>query len=105
MERVIDPLIADVQHEYARAAQEGRIWRSHAIHVAGWIACLKVLGIRRVLEEHRRRLRHKSADRRRERVLDFLERSVWPTLPKRERGRRLTRAEEDEILGYGRGGV
>jgi len=47
----------------------------------------------------------KSVDRRRERVLEFLERSVWPTLPKRERGRRLTRAEEDEILGYGRGGV
>jgi len=65
----------------------------------------KTEAIRRALDERRRRLRHKSADRRRERVLSFLERTVWPTLPKRERGRRLTRAEEDRILGYGAGGV
>jgi antitoxin VapB len=65
----------------------------------------KTEAIRRALDERRRRLRHKSADRRRERVLGFLERTVWPTLPRRERGRRLTRAEEDRILGYGRGGV
>jgi len=65
----------------------------------------KTEAIRRALEERRRRLRHKSDDRRRQRVLHFLERTVWPTLPKRERGRRLTRAEKDEILGYGRGGV
>ena len=65
----------------------------------------KTEAIRRALDERRRRLKHKSTDRRRERVLDFLERTVWPTLPKNARGRRLTRAEEDEILGYGRGGV
>jgi antitoxin VapB len=65
----------------------------------------KTEAIRRALDERRRRLRHKSADRRRERVLHFLERTVWATLPKSARGRRLTRAEEDEILGYGRGGV
>jgi len=45
MERIVDPLIADLQHEHARAVQEGRIWRSRAIHVAGWMACFKVLGI------------------------------------------------------------
>jgi len=38
-------------------------------------------------------------------VLKFLEKQVWPTIPARERGRRLTRAEEDQILGYGKGGV
>ena len=65
----------------------------------------KTEAIRRALEERRGRLRHKSADHRRERVLQLLERTVWPTLPKRERGRRLTRAEEDRILGYGPGGV
>jgi antitoxin VapB len=65
----------------------------------------KTEAIRRALEERRGRLRHKSVDRRRERVLRFLERTVWPTLPKRQRGRRLMRAEEDRILGYGSGGV
>jgi len=65
----------------------------------------KTEAIRRALDERRRRLRHPAANRRRERVLGFLEKSVWPTLPKKERGRRLTRKEEDEILGLGPGGV
>jgi hypothetical protein len=35
----------------------------------------------------------------------LLEKKVWPTLPEGERGRRLTRAEEDDILGFGPSGV
>ena len=65
----------------------------------------KTEAIRRALEERRRRLKGASADERRARVLRFLEKHVWPTLPKGERGRRLTRKEEDDILGYGRAGV
>jgi antitoxin VapB len=61
--------------------------------------------IRRALDERRRRLKGPSAEERRERVLRFLKKDVWPTVPKGERGRRLTHAEEDEILGYGPGGV
>ena len=61
--------------------------------------------IRRALEERRRRLRTASVEARRARVLEFLEKRVWPTVPKQQRGKRLTRAEEDEILGYGSGGV
>jgi len=30
----------------------------------------------------------------------FLEREVWPIVPADQIGRRLTRSEEDEILGY-----
>lgn len=65
----------------------------------------KTEAIRRALEERRRRLKGASADQRRARVLQFLEKNVWPTLPKGERGRRLTREEEDDILGYGPAGV
>jgi len=61
--------------------------------------------IRRALDERRRRLKGPSAEERRARVIRFLTKNVWPTLPKGERGRRLTHAEEDEILGYGPGGV
>lgn len=61
--------------------------------------------IRRALDERRRRLRGPSTDERRVRVMRFLNTKVWPALPKGERGRRLTHAEEDEILGYGPGGV
>jgi antitoxin VapB len=63
----------------------------------------KTEAIRRALEERRRRL--KSINQRRARVLRLLERRVWPSLPAGERGRRLTRGEEDGILGYGPSGV
>jgi len=65
----------------------------------------KTEAIRRALEERRSRLKTSSSDRRRTRVLRFLEEKVWPTLPKAQMGRRLSRAEEDDILGYGPGGV
>jgi antitoxin VapB len=61
--------------------------------------------IRRALDERRRRLKRVSPDNRRARVLRFLEKKVWPALPASQIGRRLSRAEEDEILGYGPGGV
>jgi antitoxin VapB len=63
----------------------------------------KTEAIRRALEQRRRRL--KSINQRRARVLRLLERRVWPSLPAGERGRRLTRAEEDGILGCGPSGV
>lgn len=65
----------------------------------------KTEAIRRALEERRRRLKGKPIAEQRSRLLRFLERDVWPTLPEGERGRRLTRSEEDDLLGYGPGGV
>jgi len=65
----------------------------------------KTEAIRRALDERKQRLRQVPAAERRARVVRFLEKNVWPTLPKDQKGRRLSRAEEDEILGYGRGGV
>ena len=65
----------------------------------------KTEAIRRSLDERRQRLKGRTSEQRRERVLAFLERKVWATLPEGERGRRLTRAEEDEMLGLGPDGV
>lgn len=65
----------------------------------------KTEAIRRALDERRRRLTRTSAGERRKRLLRFLETRVWPTVPKSQLGRRLTRREEDEILGYGAEGV
>jgi len=39
------------------------------------------------------------------RLRRFLEQEVWPTLPADQRGRRLTREEEDDILGFGTEGT
>jgi antitoxin VapB len=65
----------------------------------------KTEAIRRALDERRTRLRRVPPHQRRSRVVRFLERKVWPNLPKAQIGRRLTRAQEDDILGYGSGGV
>ena len=65
----------------------------------------KTEAIRKALDERRRRLKGPSVAERRRRVVRFLETKVWPSIPKKELGRRLTRAEEDDILGYGPGGV
>ena len=32
---------------------------------------------------------------------EYMEQNVWPFVPQSELGRRLTREEEDDILGYG----
>ncbi len=76
-----------------------------ATEVAGLTGESKTEAIRRSLEERRRRLKGPATAQRRVRVLKFLETKVWPTIPKKQLGRRLTRAEEDDILGYGPEGV
>lgn len=65
----------------------------------------KTEAIRRALEERRHRLKGRALGDRRSRVIRFLEKTIWPGLPAAERGRRVSRAEEDDILGYGPGGV
>jgi antitoxin VapB len=62
--------------------------------------------VRRALEERRERLslQHSQGERGRD-YLRYLAEEVWPTAPPGQLGRRLSRDEEDEILGYGPGGV
>lgn len=66
----------------------------------------KTEAVRRALAERRERLSLQRG--RRERGSDFLrylEEEVWPKAPAGQLGRRLSREEEDEILGYGPEGV
>jgi antitoxin VapB len=66
----------------------------------------KTEAVGRALEERKMRLASRGLRRnRRAEFLAFLQREVWPTLPRRHRGRRLSRTEEDAILGYGPEGV
>jgi antitoxin VapB len=62
----------------------------------------KTEAIRRALTERRQRLAYRvNPIDRQARVLRFLEGEVWPRIPADQLGRRLSRDEEDEILGYG----
>ena len=66
----------------------------------------KTEAVRRALVERYERLNLQHV--RHERGTDFLrylEEEVWPKAPPGQLGRRLSREEEDEILGYGPGGV
>lgn len=62
----------------------------------------KTEAVRKALEERRHRLSFRVVDERRgSRLRRFLEDDVWPTLPTAERGRRMSRVDEDDLLGYG----
>jgi antitoxin VapB len=58
--------------------------------------------VRRALAERLERLSLQLGNRERgSDFLRFLEEEVWPKAPPGQLGRRLSREEEDEILGYG----
>jgi hypothetical protein len=66
----------------------------------------KTAVILRSLEERRSRIDSgRSGKRRLAQVLDFLEREVWPSVPRKLMGRPVTKKERERILGYGRDGV
>ena len=66
----------------------------------------KTEAIGRALEERKARLAtHVVRRNRRAEFLAFLQREVWPKAARKHRRRRLTRKEEDAILGYGPEGV
>ena len=76
-----------------------------ASEVASLAGESKTQAILKALQERKRRLTSASTDERRKRVLRLLQKKIWPALPRQQRGRRLSRAEEDAILGYGPEGV
>jgi hypothetical protein len=62
--------------------------------------------ILRALEERRERVALRTTGKHRlARALDFLEKEIWPKIPSKQRGRRVTKAERERILGYGKAGV
>ena len=66
----------------------------------------KTEAVRRALEERKARLAYRVADGDRvSRLKRFLETEVWPTIPPEELGRKMSREEEEQILGYGQAGV
>jgi hypothetical protein len=43
MDRLIDPVLADLQAEYRDARAHGRIWKSRWVRVAGYVSLLKAV--------------------------------------------------------------
>ncbi|MGA2262843.1 MAG: type II toxin-antitoxin system VapB family antitoxin [Acidobacteriota bacterium] len=79
---------------------------SLAAEVAAITGETKTEAIRRALRERRQRLSYHIVHHNREaELLKFLEREIWPAIPKKFLGHRLSRAEQDKILGFGSEGV
>lgn len=73
------------------------------VHITGET---KTEAVRKALVERRQRLVLGGVIRDDEsRLLNFLRDEVWPTIPEDVRGKRLTKGEEEAILGYGEAGV
>jgi hypothetical protein len=77
-----------------------------AEELAGLTGESKTTTVLRALEERRERIAREPSGRPRlAQVLDFLEKEIWPNIPKKLMGRGVTRVERERILGYGKGGV
>ena len=77
-----------------------------AAEVAAITGESKTRAVKVALQERRQRLAVRVV--RRDRVQElrrFLEQEVWPQVPRRVIGKRVTRRERDAILGYGPEGV
>lgn len=73
--------------------------------VAGITGESKTEAIRQALTERRNRLALHIAVKSHDDLLEVLEREVWSRVPKRLRGKRISRRDRERILGYGPEGV
>ncbi len=66
----------------------------------------KTEAIRRALEQRLARLSaERGRKRSKERIIEYLQREIWPNLPKDVLGKRISKREREKILGYGPHGV
>ena len=76
-----------------------------ATEVAHMARETKTEAIRRALEERKARLKvGPSREEKYRRAMEFLQREVWPNIPPEDRGKVMTKQEEEEILGIGPNG-
>ena len=76
-----------------------------AAEVAKMARETKTEAIGRALEDRRARLAFKSSPENRLRQLKtYLQNEVWPHIPPRARGKKMTKREREAILGIGRRG-
>lgn len=73
-----------------------------ATEVAQLASESKTAAVRNALRERRDRLiAERPQARRAERLEHFLQFEVWPQIPDEARGKPLSKAEREELLGYG----
>ena len=76
-----------------------------ASEVAALTGNTKTGAVRYALRQVLESLSRPSAAQREDRLLRFLEEEIWPLIPPDQLGRPLSKAERDEILGFGEHGA
>jgi len=77
-----------------------------AAEVAALTGESKTAAVRTALRErHDRLTAERDTDKRAAEFMRFLREEIWPHIPPEVRGKRTTKAEIEEILGYGPDGV
>ena len=77
-----------------------------AAEVAAITGESKTRAVKVALQERKERLALRVVRRdRRQDLIRFLEEDVWPSVPRHALGKRLSRKQQDAILGYGPAGV
>jgi antitoxin VapB len=77
-----------------------------ASEIAAMTGESKTGAIRRALSERKQRLLlARSGMARGDRMVDLLERRLWPRLPRGVRGSQLSKEQEEAILGFGSEGA
>ena len=74
-----------------------------AAEVAGMTGETKTEAIRRALEDRKNRLALNASPTRDRgsKIIEYLEREVWPKIPADVLGKKITKREREEILGIG----
>jgi antitoxin VapB len=74
-----------------------------AAEVARMTGETKTEAIRRALEDRKKHLSVKASPSRdrTSKIMDYLEREVWPSIPADVLGKKMTKREREEILGIG----
>lgn len=77
-----------------------------AAEIAEMTGDTKTGAVRQALREKKKRLALRSGPKGRPRSMqEWLEKEIWPRIPEEERGKPLTKAEVEDILGFGPEGV
>jgi len=77
-----------------------------AAEVAEMTGKTKEDAVRDALREKKERLEMRSGRKGRPRSMqEWLEKEIWPRIPEEERGKPLSKAEVEEMLGFGPEGV
>lgn len=76
-----------------------------ASEVAALTGTTKTGAVRYALRQTLRALSPPPVQQREERLTRFLEEEIWPLIPSDQLGRRTSKAEREQILGFGDDGV